>query len=257
MGYVHDTAWAIAIGLVTALLVAGLCTTIYLHRYLSHKTLALHPALEWLMRLGLWITTGTKARQWVAAHRKHHRFTDMPGDPHSPALYGGNVWYVFRRNHRLYNQAVADEAMVAEFAPDITPDKWDRWLFDRSAAPLVLMPLLQALVLAAITGWSWWLLLLMEISAWISIVFYIAMLNTINSFGHSAHMRASKSLGYSYNLPWLVCWLTLGEGNHYEHHDAQKSPRIGKSSRDPGWWFIKLLSWFGLITLKPKAVRAS
>lgn len=251
MHYVLNFLIALSLGLVTAWLVAGQCTTIYLHRCLSHGSLKLHPAMEWLMRLGLWITTGTKPRQWVAVHRKHHRNTDAGGDPHSPRLYDGGVWYLFWRNHRIYNAAVEDAAMVAEFAPDITQDKWDRWLFDRSYAPLVLLPLLQALVLTAIIGWSWQVLILMEVSAWSGIVFYIAMLNTINSFGHGANARASKSLGYSHNLPLLVCWLTVGEGNHYDHHANQMSPRIGKRSRDPGWWFIKLFGWFGLIKLRP------
>lgn len=254
MHYILNLVIAVFLGLVTAWVVAGLCTTIYLHRYLSHGTVKLHPALEWLMRLGLWITTGTKPRQWVAIHRKHHRYTDVNGDPHSPSLYDGGVGYLFWHNHRIYNAATSDEAMVAKFAPDIRHDKWDRWLFDRSYAPLVFLPVLQGIVLAAIIGWSWQLLILMEVSAWVGIVAYISLLNTINSFGHSANVRASKSLGYSHNLPWVVCLLTLGEGNHYDHHAAQMSPRIGKAYRDPGWWFIKLFGWFGLLKLRPASV---
>ena len=32
--------------------------------------------------------------QWVADHRKHHRFSDRDGDPHSPWRYGDNAWAV-------------------------------------------------------------------------------------------------------------------------------------------------------------------
>ena len=36
----------------------------------------------------MWVTTGIRPRQWVAVHRKHHAFTDVEGDPHSPVIHG-------------------------------------------------------------------------------------------------------------------------------------------------------------------------
>ena len=30
--------------------------------------------------------------QWVTDHRKHHAFTDVPGDPHSPHVDHGHGW---------------------------------------------------------------------------------------------------------------------------------------------------------------------
>ena len=41
-----------------------------------------------VFRFLTWITTGIRPRQWVAVHRKHHAFTDVEGDPHSPVLLG-------------------------------------------------------------------------------------------------------------------------------------------------------------------------
>jgi len=46
---------AIAIALTQ---VATLSTTIYLHRRATHRALTLHPAIAWLFRFALWITTG-------------------------------------------------------------------------------------------------------------------------------------------------------------------------------------------------------
>src|SRR5205823_10532324 len=88
--------------LVTAVIViqvAVFSTTIYLHRTATHKALVLHPAVAWLFKLALWLTTGLSTKEWVAVHRKHHAFTDEEGDPHSPLLLGfwkvqlGNVFY--------------------------------------------------------------------------------------------------------------------------------------------------------------------
>src|SRR6478735_6777584 len=32
--------------------------------------------------------------RWVADHRKHHKFSDREGDPHSPWRYGTTAWAV-------------------------------------------------------------------------------------------------------------------------------------------------------------------
>ena len=63
-------------------------TTIYLHRTATHRRDRLHPAVEWVFRFCIWMTTGIVPREWVAVHRKHHAFTDEEGDPHSPNSTG-------------------------------------------------------------------------------------------------------------------------------------------------------------------------
>ena len=59
-----------------------------LHRTATHRALELHPAVAWMFRFSLWLTTGLSTKEWVAVHRKHHAFTDEEGDPHSPMLDG-------------------------------------------------------------------------------------------------------------------------------------------------------------------------
>lgn len=73
---VQLTFFSLVIGLCVTLL-ANLGTTIYLHRSLAHKALTLKTPLAFLCRLGLWLSTGIRPRQWVAVHRKHHVFTDQ------------------------------------------------------------------------------------------------------------------------------------------------------------------------------------
>ncbi len=79
-----DYVVAILVGLVLAEL-ATLITTIYLHRVLSHKSIELRPGLTFSMRIGTWMLTSISPREWVAVHRKHHNFSDVEGDPPSPA----------------------------------------------------------------------------------------------------------------------------------------------------------------------------
>jgi fatty-acid desaturase len=86
---------AVVVGLVLAE-VATLITTIYLHRVLSHKSIRLHPALTMFMRLVTWMLTSISPREWVAVHRKHHNFSDVEGDPHSPHIEG--YWKIMLAN---------------------------------------------------------------------------------------------------------------------------------------------------------------
>ena len=107
--------------------VAVFGTTIYLHRTATHRALTLHPAVAWLFRLSLWLTTGLCTREWVAVHRKHHAFTDEEGDPHSPRLAG--FWSVQLGNVFLYLKEAKNPAVLEKYARDITDDWWDRLFF--------------------------------------------------------------------------------------------------------------------------------
>ena len=76
------------------------CVTLFLHRSQAHKSVTFHPAVEHFMRFWLWMTTGMITRQWVAIHRKHHQYSDQPGDPHSPHVFG--IWNIFLRGVYYY-----------------------------------------------------------------------------------------------------------------------------------------------------------
>ena len=79
---------SLAIAICLTQVVATFSTTIYLHRCATHRAVILHPAIAWLFRFALWVTTGLTRKEWVAVHRKHHAFTDRDGDPHSPVQKG-------------------------------------------------------------------------------------------------------------------------------------------------------------------------
>src|SRR3954463_8545505 len=121
---------ALAVGFGISVL-ANICTTVYLHRTLSHRALSLHPVVDQAFRSLIWITPGIRPRQWVAVHRKHHAFTDVEGDPHSPLLEGfamvqfGNV-SLHRKDLRPDAGAIVERSARAPPA-----DAWDGPLFDK------------------------------------------------------------------------------------------------------------------------------
>src|SRR5438034_8600432 len=129
MHIVFAVAVAIALTEVTVL-----ATSVYLHRGLAHRSLKIHPAADVLFRTILWLTTGQSRQQWVAVHRKHHTFTDQPGDPHSPLLLG--FWRVQLFNVAYYVREARNAKTLEAFAPDLRPDRLDRLFFSRGVLGL-------------------------------------------------------------------------------------------------------------------------
>src|SRR5918995_2982573 len=117
---------AVLVGLVLAE-VATLITTIYLHRVLSHKAIKLHPALTMFMRFGTWMLTSISPREWVAVHRKHHNFSDVEGDPHSPHIEG--YWKIMLANVYYYRREANRYDTLEKYASDLPFDRLDESLF--------------------------------------------------------------------------------------------------------------------------------
>jgi stearoyl-CoA desaturase (delta-9 desaturase) len=217
--------------------VAVFGTTIYLHRTATHRALTLHPAVAWLFRLSLWLTTGLSTKEWVAVHRKHHAFTDEEGDPHSPRLAG--FWSVQLGNVFLYLKEAKNPAVLERYARDITDDRWERMFFRHGLLGLTV----GTLSLCAIIGTGPALL-----AAAIHATMYVFVLSSsINGLCHAVGYRNFDNTAT--NLRFLAL-LTGGEGLHNNHHGYPRSPKFSfrASEIDPAWPVIKLLVALNLAT---------
>lgn len=219
-------------------MVANVATTVYLHRGLSHRALTLRAPASHLFRLIIWLATGIKPRQWVAVHRKHHAFTDVEGDPHSPVLLGW--WKVQRRNVLLYRAEARNEETVAKYARDLPPDTWDRLFYDRLYLGLGSG---IAILVLAFGPWAG------VIAAFVHANFYIGASAAVNAIGHHFGRRPYPNLAG--NLQWLA-FLTAGEGLHNNHHAAPTSAKLSHRwfEIDPGWWCIRVLTTLRLATVR-------
>ena len=138
-------ALAVGVAVTTA---ANVCTTVYLHRGLSHRAIQFSRPAHAAFKTVLWLSTGIKVREWVAVHRKHHACTDTPDDPHSPAVSG---WFTVQvKNLSMYRAAAHDDENIRRYAKDLAPSRWDRWLFDRQWLGL----LLGMTLLVVVFGWQ-------------------------------------------------------------------------------------------------------
>jgi stearoyl-CoA desaturase (delta-9 desaturase) len=235
---------AVLVGLATCQLAIFL-TTIFLHRTLSHRAITMSPWLRFVCRFLTWVTTGIRPRQWVGVHRRHHAFTDVQGDPHSPKLEGFvNVQIA---NVVMYRKAAKDGATVEKYARDLPPDRWDRLFFDHAILGLGL----GVAILYLVFGGNWQMTL---IAAGVHTVSYLALNSAVNAVGHTYGRRPFA--GLATNSQWLA-WLTGGEGLHSNHHAAPTSARLSFARReiDPGWWFVALADRLKWLTVRHREPR--
>ncbi len=210
--------------------VAVFSTTIFLHRTATHKALTVHPAIEWMFKFALWMTTGIMTKEWVAVHRKHHAFTDEEGDPHSPALEG--FWKVQLGNVFYYIREIKKTDVVERYARDIKEGWWDTHVFKHGLLGLAFGTTLLCLVL----GLGWGLL-----AAGIHAVMYVFVLSSsINGLCHHVGYRNFDNTATNIRL---IALLTGGEGLHNNHHGYPRSPKFSfkPSEIDPAWPIIKAM----------------
>src|SRR2546421_5517730 len=76
--------WQDLVVLALVYLVTGLGVTVGFHRLFTHRSFKTTRVLRAVFAvLGSMAVEGALI-EWVATHRKHHVFSDQPGDPHSP-----------------------------------------------------------------------------------------------------------------------------------------------------------------------------
>lgn len=218
--------------------IATLATSVYLHRGLTHRALTVHPAAALFLRTFLWVSTGIRAREWVAVHRKHHAASDTVGDPHSPIVLG--FWRVQLANAALYRRVARDGETVQKYARDIPTDRLDRWFFDHAFLGLGI-----GITIACVAfGWQTGLV----VSA-VHAVTYLMISGAINAVGHTQGSRPHENKATNGRV---LALLTLGEGLHNNHHNtptsARFSERIGEF--DIGWWTVRLLVAVRLVKIR-------
>ncbi len=172
-------------------------------------------------------------------HRKHHAYTDVEGDPHSPVLLG---WLnVQIRNVALYRQEAGNDETVRKYAKDLPADRWDRVLFDHA---LLGLGIGIAMLVAVFGPWAG------VIAALVHVNLYLATSAAVNAMGHHFGRRPYDDCSAT-NLQWLA-WLTAGEGLHNNHHAAPTSARLShrRWEFDPGWWAIVAFRRLGLVKVR-------
>lgn len=217
--------------------------TLGYHRLLSHKSLKLPKLLEYIIVSGGYLAFEGSPIFWVTTHRLHHRYSDQPGDPHSPL---DGLWHAFIQ--WMWKPTVIINAEESRLiAPDLYRDPLYRFLHCNH------------------THWDGWLCLFFGVLFRVPILVFLGpvalaanLLATVMAFvgpllvNTVAHMPAfgyqSYDCGDDSRNVWFVAALSMGEGWHNNHHAFPQSARHGltPSEIDPTWITISLLKVLGI-----------
>jgi stearoyl-CoA desaturase (delta-9 desaturase) len=190
----------------------------------------------------LWLTTGMVTKQWVAIHRKHHRFSDINGDPHTPHVYG--IWHVLFKGAGLYHSASKDKEMIQQYGVG-TPDDWvEKNLYTPHSRLGILLMLIIDLLFFGPWGLLVWGVQMIWIPFWAA--------GVINGVAHWIGYRNGTTKDHSRNISPLGIVIG-GEELHNNHHLDPASPKFSRKpwEFDIGWMYINLLSLLGLAKIKP------
>jgi stearoyl-CoA desaturase (delta-9 desaturase) len=229
----------------------GMGITVGFHRLLTHGSFRCN---RWVR--AFFAALGSAAAEgpvidWCATHRKHHQFSDIPGDPHSPhtgedhgfkgafkGLVHAHIGWVFS------DMDVADER---RYAKDLLADPLlvfvDRtfllWVVLGLALPFGLGVLLSGTITGGLTALLW------GGAARIFLMHHATF--SINSLCHFFGRQPYDTKDESRNLAWLAV-PTWGEAWHNTHHAFPTSYRHGMDGHqlDLSAEFIELMEKVGI-----------
>jgi len=218
-----------------------MCVTLYLHRSQAHRGVTFNPVIAHAMRFWLWLTTGMVTQEWVATHRKHHRYTEESGDPHSPHVSG--FWTVMIKGALLYKRAAKDRAMIQAYGTGTPMDWIERNLYSKYTVLGIHFMLIIDLYLFQLWGLVVWGIQMLWIPFWAA--------GVVNGLGHWWGYRNTDTADQSRNIS-PVGIIIGGEELHNNHHAEPGNPRLSRKwwEFDIGWMYITILRWLGLATIR-------
>lgn len=231
-------------------LVTGFGITVGFHRLFTHQSFQTKPWARYAFAIAGSMAMQGPVIRWVADHRRHHAFSDQPGDPHSPHLDEGpgvrgvlkGLW------HAHMGWLFGDEQTSAKrWAPDFVKDpgmrRIDR-LFPLWGVISFTVPALIGLVVTgtfagAASAFLWGSLVR------IFVLHHVTW--SVNSICHFYGDRPYQTRDFSTNN-WMLSLVSLGESWHNNHHAFPSSAVHGLRPHqiDLSAGLIRLLKTLGL-----------
>ena len=231
--------------------VVGHGVTVGFHRLFTHRGFQARRPLKIALAVAGSMALEGSIIGWVAEHRRHHQFTDKPGDPHSPVRPATQrFWPAPRFFHAHVGWFYEKQYTSRErFAPDLLADR-DIVLIDKLFIPLSVVTLGLPLVFGfAITGTFAGALVAF---LWAGVL-RIALLHHVtwstNSVCHMFGKRPFRAGDTSTNFAPLAI-LSMGEAFHNAHHAFPAMARHGcdRWQFDSSALMIRMFERFGWAT---------
>lgn len=232
---------------------SGHGATVGFHRLLTHRSFVASRGLKIALALAGSLAVEGTPISWVANHRRHHAYTDAPGDPHSPYVDGEVGLRGFWHAHCgwLFRAQPTEEA---RWAKDLVGDAdlvVIGRLFPALAVASFVLPGVAGGVAGALLGadglWSW--SAAASAALWAGAV-RICVLHhvtwSVNSVCHLFGSRpfVTRAADRSGNVAVLAP-LGMGENFHNLHHSCPALARhgVGRFELDSS---ARLIRWFEL-----------
>jgi stearoyl-CoA desaturase (Delta-9 desaturase) len=208
--------------------ISGLGISVGLHRYFTHGSFKAVRGFKIALAVAGSLALEGPVISWVADHRRHHKYSDKEGDPHSPWRFGSD-WkalskgLVFAHVGWLFDGDVTSQE---RFCPDWLADS-DVLRISRWFPGLVAVSLLAPALIGGLWSMSWqgavtaffWATL-------VRIAFLHHITWSINSICHTFGKEEFEVRDKSRNVSWLAI-LSFGESWHNLHHADPTCARHG------------------------------
>ncbi|WP_042374508.1 acyl-CoA desaturase [Streptacidiphilus neutrinimicus] len=250
--------WGSAVGPADLILAAalysftGLGVTVGFHRGLTHGSFTPNRPLKIAMAIAGSMSFQGDVIAWVATHRRHHAFTDRPGDPHSPFRFGTSLGGEL---HGLVHAHVgwlftSDTTPPSRYAPDILADP-DLRAVSRAFPALCVLSLALPFGLGwAVSGRLHGALTALVWAGLLRVALLQHVTWSVNSLCHMIGSRPFRTRRFdrATNL-WPLALLSFGESWHNLHHSDPTCARHGvdRGQIDLSATVIRLLERVGQI----------
>ncbi|CAM3902944.1 acyl-CoA desaturase [Nocardiopsis rhodophaea] len=227
----------------------GLGITVGYHRYFTHGSFKANRPLRNVLAVAGTAAIEGPVIQWVADHRRHHKYADREGDPHSPWRFGTD-WKALGKGlvFAQFGWLFSDErTSIQRFCPDLLADK-DIARISRLFLPIAALSLLLPAVVGGLVTMSWWGALTALFWGGLVRLFLLQHVTwSINSICHAFGVEEFEVRDKSRNVWWLAI-LSFGESWHNLHHSDPTCARHGvlKGQIDPSArviWAFEKLGW--------------
>jgi stearoyl-CoA desaturase (delta-9 desaturase) len=228
----------------------GLGVTVGFHRLFTHQGFETKPWVRNVLAIAGSMAIQGPVIRWVADHRRHHAYSDQPGDPHSPHLdEGPGIKGVLKGLWHAHIGWFFDEEQTSakRWCPDMVRDKSMRqidklfplWAFLSFALPAVFGFAITGTLRGAFTAFLW--------GSLVRIFMLHHVTWSINSICHFYGDRPYQTTDFSTNN-WVLSIISMGESWHNNHHAFPSSAVHGLRPYqiDMTAGVIKLLKVFGL-----------
>jgi stearoyl-CoA desaturase (delta-9 desaturase) len=208
--------------------ISGMGISMGFHRYFTHGSFKANRGLKIALAIAGSLAIEGEVLVWVADHRRHHKYSDKEGDPHSPWRFG-NDWKALTKGFGFAHVGwlfSSDRTSQQRFCPDLLADA-DIRAVSRWFPRLVAVTLLAPALIGGLWSMSWQGAL--TAFFWASLVRICLLHHTtwsINSVCHTFGNEDFEVRDKSRNVAWLAI-PSFGESWHNLHHSDPTCARHG------------------------------